>query len=218
MLSGAEGMQETVGGWQIFSSSLPGAPIRLVRQKKLKTNNLVDFLPVYGTRVGDELPMVLTHTRLGSLCSFNPYDSKLTNYNMLVTGSSGSGKSFANNFLMLQQIARGTKVYIIDIGGSYKKLTALLGGQYFEINLSDRYAINPFELTDPTTPPSGEKIKALVSVVEQMIVDYGERLSKFDRVQIEESLAKVFEVARKDARSPLISDFARQCLPLKSRV
>jgi len=193
-LSGAEGMQETVGAWKVFSSSLPGSPIRLVRQKKLKTNNLVDFLPVYGANIGDERPVVLTHTRMGSLSSFNPYDPKLTNYNMLVTGSSGSGKSFANNFLMLQQIARGTRVFIIDIGGSYKKLTELLGGQYFEINLSDDYAINPFELLDPSAPPTGEKVKGLVSIIEQMVVDHGERLVKLDRVQIEEILTKVFEL------------------------
>jgi hypothetical protein len=61
-LSGAEAMQETVGAWRIFSSVLPGSPIRLVRQKKLKTNNPVDFLPVYGSSTGDEKPIVLTHT------------------------------------------------------------------------------------------------------------------------------------------------------------
>jgi type-IV secretion system protein TraC len=212
-LSGAEGMQETVGAWKVFSSSLPGSPIRLVRQKKLKTNNLVDFLPVYGANIGDERPVVLTHTRMGSLSSFNPYDPKLTNYNMLVTGSSGSGKSFANNFLMLQQIARGIRVFIIDIGGSYKKLTELLGGQYFEINLSDDYAINPFELLDPSAPPTGEKVKGLVSIIEQMVVDHGERLVKLDRVQIEEILTKVFELTRAETvpRSPLISDFTKYC-------
>ncbi|MBL7545114.1 MAG: ATP-binding protein [Bdellovibrionaceae bacterium] len=216
-LSGAEGIHETVSSWKVFSSTMPGAPVNLVRKKKMKTNNLVDFLPLYGASIGDELPLVLTHTRHGSMYSVNPYDPKLTNYNMLVTGSSGSGKSFVNNFLMLQQIARGTKVFIIDIGGSYKKLCELLGGQYFEINLSDNYSINPFELKDPRILPSGEKIKSLVSIIEQMVVDAGEKLSRFDRVQIEEALTKVFEDVRheKNPRSPLISDFARFCAKSK---
>ncbi len=216
-LSGAEGIHETVSSWKVFSSSLPGAPTNQVRKKKMKTNNLVDFLPIYGASVGDELPVVLTHTRHGSVYSINPYDPKLTNYNMLVTGSSGSGKSFVNNFLMLQQIARGTKVFIIDIGGSYKKLCELLGGQYFEINLSDDYCINPFELKDPRVLPSGEKIKSLVSIIEQMVVDAGEKLSRFDRVQIEEALTKVFDEVRRGEtpRSPLISDFAKFCAKSK---
>ncbi len=216
-LSGSEGVCESVGSWKIFKSELPLAPLNLVRSKKMKTNNLVDFLPLYGPSVGDENPLCLMKTRFGTLYSFNPYDSKLTNYNMMVTGSSGSGKSFANNFLLLQQIARGTKVFIIDVGGSYKKMTEILGGQYFEINLSKEYAINPFELNDPSKPPSAEKLKALVSIVEQMVVDESEKLSRFERVLLETALTQIFEECSRSQtpRSPLISDLAKHCLASK---
>ncbi len=212
-LSGSEGCEETVGAWKIFKSNLPLAPLSLVRSKPLKTNNLVDFLPVYGPSRGDDIPLVLLNTRLGGLYSFNPTDPKLTNYNMLVTGSSGSGKSFANNFLMLQQIARGTKVFIIDVGGSYEKMTKVLGGQYFEINLSENYAINPFTLCDPSQAPHGDRLKGMLAIVEQMIVDEGEKLSRLERVQIEEALIHIFEKTRteKIPRSPLISDLATHC-------
>ncbi|MGZ3772730.1 MAG: TraG/VirB4 family ATPase [Pseudobdellovibrionaceae bacterium] len=212
-LSGAEGIQETVGAWKIFSNELIGSPMSLIRGKKMKSNNLADFLPLYGGNIGDQRPMILTHTKAGSLFSIDPYDSKLTNFNMLVTGSSGTGKSFVSNFLMLQQIARGVKLFVIDIGGSYRKLTELMGGQYFEINLSENYSINPFAQMDPSIPPSGEKIKALVNIIEQMIVDEGEKLNRFDRVLIEEALTTVFEEVRKKTpqRSPQISDFAKHC-------
>ncbi|MCB0369953.1 MAG: ATP-binding protein, partial [Bdellovibrionales bacterium] len=138
---------------------------------------------------------------------------KLTNYNMLVTGSSGSGKSFANNFLMLQQIARGTKVFIIDIGGSYKKICELLDGQYFEINLNSEYTLNPFELNDPNDLPGSDKIKGLVSIIEQMVVDSDEKLSRLERVKIEEALTQVFQKVRtvSSKRSPLLSDFSAYC-------
>ncbi len=213
MLSGSEGIQESVGAWKVFKSDLPLAPISFVRSKRMKTNNLADFLPLYGPSSGDNKPMCLLSTRLDGIYSFNPYDPKLTNYNMLVTGSSGSGKSFANNFLMLQQIARGTRVFIIDIGGSYRKMTELLGGQYFEINLSDTYAINPFDLPDPSVAPSGERLKGLVSILEQMVVDEGEKLSRLDRVQLEQGLTEIFNSARenKNPKSPHLSDFARLC-------
>nr|BFD65278.1 type IV secretion system protein TraC [Bdellovibrio sp. HAGR004] len=213
-LSGSEGIQETVGAWKVFKSDLPLAPVNLVRSKKLKTNNLVDFFPLFGAATGDEKPVCLLKTRLGTLYSMNSYSARLSNFNALVTGSSGSGKSFANNFLMLQQIARGTRVYIIDIGGSYKKMTQVLGGQYFEINLTGEYVINPFELRDPSAPPTGERIKSLVSVIEQMVVDSGEKLSRFDRVQLEAALTAVFDSVRGEnqARSPKLSDLAKYCL------
>ena len=36
MLSGAEGIQETVGAWKIFKSCLPGAPVSLERGKRMR--------------------------------------------------------------------------------------------------------------------------------------------------------------------------------------
>lgn len=213
-LSGSEGVQETVGAWKIFKSNLPLAPMSLVRAKPMKTNNVVDFLPLYGAATGDVVPFCLTKTRLGTLYSLNAYSNRLSNFNSLVTGSSGSGKSFANNFLMLQQIARGVRTYVIDIGGSYKKMTEVLGGQYFEINLSGQYVINPFELKDPGQPPNGDRLKGLVSIVEQMVVDQGEKLTRFDRVQLEAALSAIFEKARNQLlpRSPVLSDLAVYCL------
>lgn len=212
-LSGSEGLQETVGAWKVFRSELPFAPINLVRAKRLKSYNLVDFLPLFGAGSGDAVPMTLLNSRHGGLYSFDPQSTSLSNFNCLVTGSSGSGKSMANNLLVLQHIARGTKVFVIDIGGSYRKLTEVLGGQYFEINLSESYEINPFGLPDPSIPPTGEKLKSLVNIVEQMVVDEGEKLSRFDRVLIEQALSETFESARLETpcRSPLISDFARHC-------
>lgn len=213
-LSGSEGVQETVGAWKIFKNELPLAPMSLVRAKPMKTNNMVDFFPLYGASTGDAVPFCLTKTRLGTLYSLNPYSNRLSNFNSLITGSSGSGKSFANNFLMLQQIARGVRTYVIDIGGSYKKMTEVLSGQYFEINLSGQYVINPFEMRNPAEAPSGDRLKGLVSIVEQMVVDQGEKLTRFERVQLEAALTSVFEKARSQnpPRSPVLSDLAAHCL------
>lgn len=210
-LSGSEGTQETVGSWKIFKSELPLAPIHLERAKKMKTNNLADFLPLFGSGSGNNMPITLLNTRQDNLYSFDPYSPTLTNFNSLATGSSGSGKSMANNLLMLQQIARGSRVFIVDVGNSYKKLCEVLGGQYFEVNLSDDYAINPFALQDPTQAPSGERLKSLVNIIEQMVTDDGEKLTRFDRVQIEKSLNETFDAARALGKSPILSDFVKIC-------
>lgn len=210
-LSGAEGVHETVGAWKIFKTNLPLAPVGLERGKRLKTNNLVDFIPLYGPRIGDETPQVILHNRDGGLLSFNAYDAGLTNYNALVTGSSGSGKSFFNNCILFQQIARGTKVFVIDIGGSYKKLTQLLNGQYFEVSLSEKYAINPFAISDVQKGPSNEKIKSLVSIIEQMISDSETKIGKLEKVLIEKTLAETFEKSKAKNKSPVLSDFKKEC-------
>jgi len=206
-LNGAEGLEESVGSWKVFKGSLPMAPLNLQRARKMKTNNLADFLPVYGPREGDEDPVVVFRNRLNGLVSFNPFDPSLPNYNCLVTGSSGAGKSFLNNCILLQEFSRKSKVFIIDIGGSYKKLTHALGGKYIEINLSDEYRINPFDLSDPTIEPSNQKIKSLLAVCESMVTENAnEKLPKLDRVLLEKAIIDLYAEKRKEGRVPVLSD------------
>ncbi len=210
-LQGSEGLEESVGSWKIFKGNLPGAPVKLERVKKFKTNNLVDFIPIYGPREGDDDPAVIFRNRLNGLVSFNPFDSSLTNYNALVTGSSGAGKSFLNNCILAQELARGLRVFIIDIGGSYKKLTEALGGQYLEMDLSDQYRLNPFDIPDPSQEPSNQKIKSLLAVIESMIAeDERSKLSKLDRVLLEKTVIELYEEKRRQNKVPVLSELSEK--------
>ena len=211
-LQGAEGLEESVGAWKVLKGSLPAAPLSLERARKMKTNNLADFLPVYGPREGDLDPVVLFRNRLNGLVSFNAFDPGLPNYNSLVTGSSGAGKSFLNNCILLQELARGLRVFIIDIGGSYKKLTEALGGQYLEINLSDQYRINPFDLANPLEEPSNQKIKSLLACIESMVSeDDKAKLPKLDRALLERAIIELYKSRRAEGEVPTLGDLAR-CL------
>ncbi len=51
----------------------------------------------------------------------------------LILGATGSGKSFALNFLLVEALKYRPQVLILDLGGSYKWLTRLLGGRYLEL-------------------------------------------------------------------------------------
>lgn len=215
-LQGAEGLEESVGAWKIFKGDLPCAPMKLERAKKFKTNNLVDFIPIYGPREGDDDPAVIFRNRMNGLVSFNPFDSKLTNYNALVTGSSGAGKSFLNNCILAQELARGLRVFIIDIGGSYKKLTESLDGQYLDMDLSDQYRINPFDIPDPSLEPSNQKIKSLLAVIESMVVeDERSKLTKLDRVLLEKAIIELYEKKRKTNSVPVLSELTEKLVQSK---
>lgn len=209
-LQGAEGLEETVGSWKIVKGCLPAAPVSLERARKMKTNNLADFLPVYGPREGDRDPAVIFRNRLNGLVSYDAFDPGLTNFNILCTGASGSGKSFLNNAILLQEMARNLRVYIIDIGGSYRKLTEALGGQYLEVNLSDKYRLNPFDLPNPKEEPSNQKLKSLLAVVESMVSeDEKSKLPKLDRALLEKAIIELYRSRRAKGEVPTLSDLAR---------
>jgi len=209
-LQGAEGLEETVGGWKVVKGNLPAAPIHLERARKMKTNNLADFLPVYGPREGDKDPAIIFRNRMNGLVGYNPFDPGLVNYNCLVTGSSGAGKSFLNNCILLQELARGLRVFIIDIGGSYRKLTEALGGQYLDINLSDQYRLNPFHIPNPREEPSSQKIKSLLAIIESMVAeDERAKLPKLDRALLEKAIIELYKSRRAKGEIPILSDLAK---------
>ncbi|MEZ4749135.1 MAG: TraC family protein [Bdellovibrionota bacterium] len=215
-LNGCEGMAETVAGFKVWKTILPMGNTTMVRPRRIKTENLADFLPVYqpfdGYSHPDAKPVCLFRNRFQGLVQYDPFDSRLPNYNALVTGSSGAGKSFLNNLVLLQYITQEPLVFIIDIGGSYRKLCEFLGGQYIEISpprgSETCKTINPLELPEGSTEPSPQKIKFILSFLENLLTDEdGDKLPKLDKSLLEESVLETYKAARKTKGSdPIMSD------------
>jgi conjugal transfer ATP-binding protein TraC len=88
------------------------------------------------------------------------------------------------------------KVFIVDIGGSYRKLCAHLDGQYVPLSLDGGISLNPFDLPVEETSPSPHKIKFLLGLVEMMTKEEGDkRLPKLERAELEEAIQAVYQRA-----------------------
>ena len=204
-LSGAEAMVESLAAFDIFTEiAIPNARAK-ERVKRMKTSTLADLLPIFGPWPGHEKPSILMRSRMGSLVRFDPFAQDLTNYNHVVSGGSGSGKSFLTNVLLLQMLKEVPKIFIVDIGGSYKKLCDNLGGQYVPLSVGAGMTVNPFDLLPGETVPSSQKIKFLTGLVELMTKEEDEtRLPRLERAEIEEAIQKTYESA-KDGQVPRLS-------------
>lgn len=211
-MNGAEAISETVAGFKVFKTILPAGNTTMVRAKRVKTDNLADFLPVYESHEGSKKPVCLFQNRMGGLVGYDPFDPTLPNYNCLVTGSSGAGKSFLNNCILLQYLTQSPIISIIDIGGSYRKLCEFLSGQYIEISPAKdgaaTNAINPFLLPQGAIEPSPQKIKFLISLFETIFTDEeGDKLPKLDKSLLEEAIIKTY--ANSLPKMPKLSDFSK---------
>jgi type IV secretory pathway VirB4 component len=217
-LNGAEALAETVANYKVWKTLFPFGTTQTVRNKRCKTDNLADFLPVYQPEEGPDPqvspPVCLFRNRSSSLVSYNPFNPSFPNFNSLVTGSSGAGKSFLNNLVLLQYATQKPLIYIIDIGGSYKKLCEFLGGQYIDIQppLAGEIpkSINPFELAHGETEPSPQKIKFLIALLENILTDKeGDRLAKLDKSLLEETILKLYpRILKEQSRIPTLNDLA----------
>jgi conjugal transfer ATP-binding protein TraC len=138
---------------------------------------------------------------MGSLVSFDPFSPVLTNYNQIVSGGSGAGKSFLTNILLLHMLKEAPRIFVVDIGGSYKKMSQHLDGQFIPLGLDGSLTLNPFDLLPGQSIPGNEKIKFLVGLVELMTKEEGDaRLPKLERAEMEEAIQKSYE-----SRDPKLS-------------
>jgi len=102
------------------------------------------FLPIQGEWSGTNTPGMLFVGRRGQLMNWNPFDNKSGNYNCIVAGRSGAGKSVFMQDMLLHGLRMGAKVYVLDVGRSYKKLCDLVGGQEIEFSKESHICLNPF--------------------------------------------------------------------------
>ncbi|RUQ96652.1 type IV secretion system protein TraC [Legionella septentrionalis] len=103
--------------------------------------NATQYMPILADWCGTGKGILLPTMREQFAC-IDPFSNAFgTNYNIAVTGTSGGGKSFFIQMLMLNILFNGGDIFIIDVGGSYRKLCEALDGVYLEYS---NLAMNPF--------------------------------------------------------------------------
>jgi type IV secretory pathway VirB4 component len=73
----------------------------------------------------------------------------LTNYNSVTFATSGAGKSYTLKLEILRSLMFGTEVIVLDPEREYEYLAQATGGRFFNISLSSKHHVNPFDLPPP---------------------------------------------------------------------
>jgi len=73
----------------------------------------------------------------------------LENYNSVIFSKAGAGKSYATKLEILRSLMFDTNVIVIDPEHEYAHLAQAIDGRYFNISLSSKHHINPFDLPTP---------------------------------------------------------------------
>ncbi|MDP2676880.1 MAG: ATP-binding protein [bacterium] len=91
-----------------------------------------------------------------SLVLFDRYS--LENYNSVIFGKAGGGKSYATKLEVLRALMFEGEVIVIDPEREYEYLAETTDGRYFNISLSSNNHINPFDLPVPQEDESTGEI------------------------------------------------------------
>lgn len=203
----AEGVIETFACFDSFIESIPGSCSGF-RHQKLKSSNLAHLMPVYADWAGEtEDPICLLPTRSNALFSFAPFSKNAPNYNGLIFGSSGAGKSFSVVQLMLMFYGQHPtpRLFWIDNGRSCETLLDVMNGEFIDFNLTSGLCLNPFALDFDEQTSLTQRVSLALAALELILKDEDQKaLPKRIRALLEEAIIKTYEL--KKGKTPTLSD------------
>ena len=115
------------------------------RTRRVLSDDLSELVPVHSHWAGHESPQSIYANRDGEVVFFDHTSNDFVNWHYAITGTSGSGKSFAVTDLTLQLFAAGIKKqYLMTIKDDYDRFAETMG-KLIVIDLDNQAAcINPF--------------------------------------------------------------------------
>lgn len=133
----------------LFIGSLPAGINKEYFQLISKSNDenhfvheVCQFLPLEADYSGN-YPNLIFVSKRGQICGVDIFDSNYSK-NAFIVAQAGAGKSVLANFISFNECCRKSRVFIIDIGESYKKICEELGGEYISIDMNRPISFNPF--------------------------------------------------------------------------
>ena len=180
---------------------------RMGRMKTLLSASAVNLAPLHGEWRGQRLdpenpPVLLLLGRRGQPAGWSPFANDAGNYNVAVTGKSGSGKSVLMQELVSGLVSVGGEAVVIDDGRSFQHTAEALGGAFIAFG-KDSACLNPFAMIDAAAAAADgdyreECFSMLAGVVRRMCRRRG-ALDDIEAALIDEAIADAWEEAGNNA-------------------
>ncbi|MFL7811330.1 MAG: ATP-binding protein, partial [Anaerolineae bacterium] len=155
--------------------------------RTLSASHAVTLAPVFGDWKGSGSPVVALIGRTGQLVQFSLFDSA-SNYNAVIAAPSGTGKSFLTNELLVTTLSVGGRCWVIDVGRSYEKTCAALGGKFAAFTRETSPSFNPFCMIEDWD----EEADVIAGITAAMIAPT-QTLSDFHSAALQETLKRVWD-------------------------
>lgn len=133
--------QEEKGLSYFFQSLIPGVPASFKRADLCPSDYLAQLIPFHHDFIHHE--GIELCARSNNKLMWDLFHPSAINFNVLITGTTGQGKSMMANKILTSSIEDGNKAVILDLGNSFAKTCRFLGG----VVLSEKF--NPLQFKSP---------------------------------------------------------------------
>ncbi len=207
---------ETYNQINAYFATIPGNYAFNLRRMYLLHANYADLSFLFTIQPGETWNAHLDAEYLAVLETDHatPYYLNLHNREVahsLMLGATGSGKSFALNFLVQNAQKYKPLTFIFDIGSSFQSLTRIFGGSYLNVGQESRdFAINPFALE-----PTRENQQFLYSLFRVLIEGERYKLDFQEEKQLYSAIERIYVL---DREQRTVTNFAEIIGGLKDRL
>ena len=174
-----EPLIETVGLKGLFLSILFGVKPTFKRTNEPPTSYVANLLPLKRDQLHDS-GMSLNSLR-GNTIHFNLFDDSSLNFNILISGQSGSGKSMIAQKMLKDEVENDASAIVLDLGNSFKKTVKFLGGDSLSLSFNPLQFKSPHYLKEIITSviPESELSSKVEGKIFNLIQDNIEKTNSF---------------------------------------
>ena len=168
---------------EAFRSNMPFCDNKMSKSHTFDRRAMSTVFPFFTSDVGHEDGIPLGFNKQTGLpILYNNFSSKLANYNMVIFGKSGAGKSVTIKTITARSsILMGIESLALDAEGEYGSVAESLGGVNVVISPTSKTVINLFDIEPETTKDEITGRERTVLNVENKVEDVTQGLLTMSR-------------------------------------
>jgi hypothetical protein len=132
---------ESEGLSELFPTILCEVSPKFMRSHQTPTSFLVNMLPLKHDLIHKDGIEFLSGR--GNSIYFNLFDESALNFNLLLSGQSGAGKSMIAQKILVEELSRDASAIVLDLGNSFKKTAQYYGAESLSLSF------NPLQFKSP---------------------------------------------------------------------
>ena len=135
----------------------------------LTQENAADFYLMNFPWAGSSRAISLFWNTYDALTAIDTYDPKGANYNGVIIGGSGTGKTYFTQSLLSQLMRDGTQAILVDLKYDYAQLVEYYGGDTVSLGPDGKVCLNPFDLLPGEVEPDAAKKAFLLTFMRAIL-------------------------------------------------
>lgn len=184
---------------EAFRSNMPYADNKMTKSHTFDRRAMSTVFPFFTSDVGHEQGIPLGFNKQTGLpILYDNFSSKLTNYNMVIFGKSGAGKSVTIKTLTARSaVLMGIESLALDAEGEYTVVAEALGGVNVTLSPNSKTVINLFDI-EP------ENVKDEITGKERTVLSVENK--------VEDVTNSLLTMARGSTRSQEVNELTKQII------